>query len=61
MERLAEFKPYTVSGPVEVKVQFTTKATPDLEPRAGIERLDERTWVFRGKDIIDAWLKYSSF
>jgi len=61
MERLAEFKPYVLSGPVEVKVQFTTKATPDLEPRPGIEQLDERTWVFRGKDIIDAWLKYSSF
>ncbi|PYY06300.1 MAG: hypothetical protein DMG69_23860 [Acidobacteria bacterium] len=61
MERLAEFKPYVLSGPVEVKVQFTTKATPDIQPRAGIEQLDERTWVFRGKDIIEAWLKYSSF
>ena len=61
MERLAEFKPYTLTGPVEVKVQFTSKATPNLEPRDGIEQLDERTWVFRGKDIIDAWLRYSSF
>jgi D-amino peptidase len=61
MERLAEFRAYVLNGPVEVKVQFTTKGTPDLEPRAGIEQLDQRTWVFRGKDIIDAWLKYSSF
>ena len=24
-------------------------------------RLNDRTWVFRGKDILDARLKYSSF
>jgi len=26
-----------------------------------VEQVDERTWVFRGKDIIEAWSKYSSF
>jgi D-amino peptidase len=61
MERLAEFKPYPISGPVEVKVQLTTKGTASLDPAPGVEQLDERTWVFRGKDIIEAWLKYSSF
>jgi D-amino peptidase len=61
MERLAEFKPYSTSGPVEVKVQLTTKGTARLDPAPGVEQLDERTWVFRGKDIIEAWLKYSSF
>jgi D-amino peptidase len=61
MERLAEFKPYRTSGPVEVKVQLTPKGTASLDPAPGIEQLDERTWVFRGKDIIEAWLKYSSF
>ena len=24
----------------------------------GVERLNERTWVFRGKDFLDAWLKW---
>jgi D-amino peptidase len=61
MERLAEFKPYPTSGPVEVKVQLTPKGTASLDPTPGVEQLDERTWVFRGKDIIEAWLKYSSF
>jgi len=61
MVRLAEFKAYTLAGPVEVKVQFTPKGTQTFEPAAGAEQLDERTWVFRGKDIIDAWLKYSYF
>jgi len=26
-----------------------------------VKQVNERTWVFRGKDIIEAWLKYSSF
>jgi len=61
MERLPEFKPYRMAGPVEVKVEFTTASTASFRPREGVERLNDRTWVFRGKDISDAWLKYSSF
>jgi D-amino peptidase len=58
---LAEFKPYTISGPAEVKVEFTTRGPRSFLPREGVEQVDARTWVFRGKDITDAWLKYSSF
>jgi len=61
MERLGGFKPYKVTGPAEVKVEFTPRGTRDFAPREGVERLNDRTWVFRGKDIVDAWLKYSSF
>jgi D-amino peptidase len=61
MERLAEFKPYKVDGPVEVKVEFTTNANRHFLPREGIERANERTWIFRGEDLVAAWLKYSSF
>ena len=61
MGRLPEFKPYRMAEPVEVKVEFTTASTPSFRPREGVERLNDRTWVFRGKDILDAWLKYSSF
>ena len=60
VERLREFKPYRMAGPVEVKVEFTPRGATFL-PREGVERLNDRTWVFRGKDILDAWLKYSSF
>jgi D-amino peptidase len=59
--RLAEFKPYRIQGPVEVRVEFTTKGTHSFRPREGIEQLNDRTWAFRGKDILDAWLKFSSF
>ena len=58
MEHLAEFKPYHLTGPVEVKVEFTTRGETVVRPGEGVERVDERTWVFRGKNIVDAWLKW---
>jgi len=61
MERLGEFRPYKIAGPVEVKVEFTTAAGAQFELREGVERVNERTWAFRGKDFMDAWLKYGSF
>ena len=61
MQRLAEFRPYKIPGPVEVRVEFTTAAGRVYETREGVERVNERTWAFRGKDIMDAWLKYGSF
>jgi D-amino peptidase len=61
MQRLAEFRPYKIPGPVEVKVEFTTAAGVRFELVEGVERVNDRTWSFRGKDIMDAWLKYGSF
>ncbi|HET7214329.1 MAG TPA: M55 family metallopeptidase [Terriglobia bacterium] len=58
MKRLAEFKPYRVEGPVEVKVEFTTSGTPGPEARRATRRLDEWTVVYTGKNIIDAWFKF---
>ena len=60
MERLGEFQPFRTSGPIEVKVEFTTSGEHDIRSREGVERLNERTWAFRGKDIVDAWLKFNS-
>jgi len=63
MGLLAEIKPYKIEGPVEVKVEFTTEgnSTRLYAPREGVEHLNQRTWAFRGKDIIDAWLKFQGF
>jgi D-amino peptidase len=63
MERLSEYKPYKLApGPVEVKVEFTTGARTMLfRPRDGVELINQRTWLFRGKDIVDAWLKFGDF
>jgi len=60
MQRLGEIKPYRVQGPIEAKVQFTTRGVRYYQSREGVEQIDERTWAFRGKDLKDAWLKYSS-
>ena len=56
--RLHEFKPYRIEGPVEVKVEFTTSAAPGPRIGRASERLDERTLIYRGKNIIDAWFKF---
>ncbi len=58
MEHLSQFKPYKIPGPVEVKVEFTTVGTRPIRLRPGMERLNERTYVFRGKDIVEAWLNW---
>jgi D-amino peptidase len=58
MKRLAEFRPYRVECPVEVKVEFTTTGVPGPEPRGAARRIDERTVVYTGKNIIDAWFKF---
>jgi D-amino peptidase len=59
MERLSEIPPYRIEGPVEARIQFTTRGVEYFQPREGVEQIDERTWAFRGKDLKDAWLKYS--
>jgi D-amino peptidase len=58
MKRLAEFKPCRVEGPVEVRVEFTTSGAPGPEPRRTSQRIDERTVVYTGKSVIDAWFKF---
>lgn len=58
MKRLVEFKPYRVEGPVEVKVEFTTSGAPGPEPRRASRRIDERTVIYTGTNIIDAWFKF---
>ena len=60
MEHLGEFQPYRIPGPVEVKVEFTTRGERAIHPTEGVQRMDERDWIFRGKDIVDAWLKFGS-
>jgi D-amino peptidase len=61
MEALPEIKPYRLTGPVEVKVEYTAPATPSFLPRPGVKQADGRTWVFYGNNLVDAWLKFRSF
>jgi len=62
MDRASQIKPYRIPGPVEVKVEFTTGARTVLfRPREGVEQANARTWIFRGRDIVEAWLKFGDF
>jgi D-amino peptidase len=61
MERLPQIKPYKLAGPVEIKIEFTPWGTGLHQPREGVERVNDRTWVLRGKDMVEAWQKYSTF
>ncbi len=60
IENLPKFKPYRIAGPVEIRVEWTPEASDSFRRRQGIERLHDRTWVFREKDFMNAWLKCSS-
>jgi D-amino peptidase len=61
MERLEAFRPFDSTGPAEIKVEFTTVGARSLRPREGVEQLNSRMWVFRGKDILDALNKWSGY
>ena len=60
--KIGAIKPYTVSGPVTLQVEYTTRNLLPIwaELRAGAEVLDDRTIRFRGKDILEAWTLYRS-
>ena len=61
MERLPQIKPYKVARPVEIKIEYTPWGTGLHQPREGVERVNDRTWVLRGKDAVEAWQKYFAF
>lgn len=60
MAKIGGIKPYTVSGPVTLQVEYTTRNSlpPDSPMRVGAEVLDDRTIRFRGKDLLEAWTLY---
>jgi D-amino peptidase len=62
MSKIGVIKPYTVSAPVTLQVEYTTRNSlpADSPKRAGAEVLDDRTIRFRGKDILEAWALYNS-
>jgi D-amino peptidase len=61
MKRLAEFKPYRLTGPVELKVQFKKGNSAPHPTKPGTERIDDLNVVYRGTDLLDGWLKWGDF
>jgi D-amino peptidase len=62
VSKIGTIKPYTVSGPVTLQIEYTTRNSlpVEAESRTGAEVLDDRTIRFRGKDILAAWSLYRS-
>jgi D-amino peptidase len=58
MHRLAEFHPYRVPGPYELKVVFKKGNQAPQATLPGSERIDERTIIYRGRDLLETWLKW---
>jgi D-amino peptidase len=62
VSKIGSIKPYTVTGPVTLQVEYTTRNSLPVgaELRTGAEVLDDRTIRFKGKDILEAWRLYRS-
>jgi len=58
--KIGSIKPYIVSGPVTLQVEYTTRNSLPVgaEARAGAEVLDDRTIRFHGKDVLEVWRLY---
>jgi D-amino peptidase len=58
--KIGRIKPYVVKGPVTLEVEYTTRnSLPiDSQYRTSAEVVDDRTIRYRGKDILETWLRY---
>lgn len=56
VERIGAVEPLRISSPVEVKLKYTGTDLAERHPFDGdqVIRLDGRTVLFRGRDIMDA-------
>ena len=56
IDRIKEFKPFIIKAPVELKIEYIL--TQHAEPQTlipGVIRLDARTLLYRGKNMVDAF------
>ena len=60
MQRIGEIKPYTIEGPVDIQIEYTTRNVLGVNAplRPGAEVIDARTIRYHGKDFMEAWTRY---
>lgn len=58
-EKLGQVKPYQISGPVTIEIEYTTRNSLriDAAEALGGEVVNDRTIRYAGKDFLDAWTK----
>jgi len=59
MKKIANIKPYKITGPATVQIEYTARHVPDADApyRPGVEVMDARTLRFHGRDFIEAWTR----
>ncbi len=62
MAKLGSIRPYKVSGPVTLQIEYTTRNSLPIDAgfRTGAEVLDDRTIRFRADNVLEAWRLYRS-
>lgn len=62
MAKTNTIKPYVVSGPVTLQIEYTTRnSLPiDADQRTGAEVIDDRTIRFKAPNVLEAWRLYRS-
>jgi len=61
MLRIKAFKPFRIKSPVVLRVRFTTVSSVDRALRMpGIERVDNLTVRFKGKDFLEAFKAFNT-
>jgi D-amino peptidase len=60
MRKLGDIRPYRLSGPVTLRIEYSTRNTLPLTALEahGATVIDARTIEFRGKDVLEAWTRY---
>ncbi len=63
LQRRAEIQPYRIAGPVEFRIEYTTRHPVRLhvEHNPGVTKINERTVAIRGKDFLEAWNNAKGF
>lgn len=61
MAKLGRIRPYRVSGPVTIEIEYTSRSAlkPEAALKPGAEVIDARTIRFHGKDFFEAWQRAS--
>ncbi len=58
--KIGTIKPYRVTGPVTLQIEYTTRNSLPIGAgaQAGREVVDDRTVRIHGKDLVEAWTRY---
>ena len=62
MKKLGQIPPYRIEGPVTFEIEHTTRNSLPIDAglAPGTEVADDRTIRYKGKDFLEAWIRYNA-